>query len=58
VDRVQLADGTVRVKVAVLPGGNERPHVEFEDLAELARSRGVPLAELRREVEQRWRETH
>jgi len=57
VDRVRLDDGEVRVKVALLSDGGERPHVEFEDLAELARRRGVPLAELRREVEQRWRET-
>ncbi len=57
VDRVRLAEGEIRVKVALLPGGGERPHVEFEDLAAAARRRGIPPAELRREVEEAWRKT-
>jgi uncharacterized protein (TIGR00299 family) protein len=57
VDRVRLPEGEVRVKVALLPGGGERPHAEFEDVAAVARSRGVPPAEVRREVEEEWRKT-
>lgn len=56
-DRVQLADGAVRVKVAVLADGSERIHPEYEDLAVLARARGVPLARVRGEVEAVWRST-
>jgi hypothetical protein len=54
VDRVSLPEGEIRVKVALLPDGTERPHVEFDDLQEIARGRGIPIASLRREVEQRW----
>jgi uncharacterized protein (DUF111 family) len=54
IDTVRLEDGEVRVKVAILPDGGERPHAEYEDLAALARHRGVSMAELRREVERRW----
>jgi uncharacterized protein (DUF111 family) len=55
IDRVRLSDGEVRVKVARLPDGSERIHVEYEDLADLARSRGVALADVRAEVERVWR---
>ncbi len=54
IDTVRLEDGEVRVKVAILPDGEERPHAEYEDLSALARRRGVSLVELRREVERRW----
>jgi uncharacterized protein (DUF111 family) len=57
IERVQLADGDVRVKVAVLPDGSERMHAEYEDLAALARIRGVSLARVRAEVETVWRAT-
>ncbi len=54
IDTVRLDDGEVRVKVAILPDGGERPHAEYEDLSALAHRRGVSVAELRREVERRW----
>ena len=57
VERVRLAEGEVRIKVARLPDGSERLHPEHEDVARVARSRGAPLAEVRREVERVWRET-
>jgi uncharacterized protein (TIGR00299 family) protein len=53
-DRVRLADGEVRVKIATLPDGTERPHPEFEDVAALARRRGCAPGEVRREVERVW----
>ena len=55
IERVTLPDGEVRVKVATLPDGTERMQVEDEDLAALARSRGLALAVVREEVEQVWR---
>ena len=57
IETVQLADGEVRVKVAVLADGSERMHAEYEDLAALAGLRGVPLARIRGEVETVWRAT-
>lgn len=54
VETVRLADASVRVKVATLPDGTERIHVEHEDLAALARIRGVPLRVVREEVERAW----
>jgi uncharacterized protein (DUF111 family) len=56
IDTVRFDDGEVRVKVAILPDGGERPHAEYEDLSALALRRGIPVAELRREVERRWSE--
>jgi uncharacterized protein (TIGR00299 family) protein len=56
IDTVRFEDGEVRVKVAILPDGGERPHAEYEDLSALALRRGIPVAELRREVERRWSE--
>lgn len=53
-ETVRLADGSVRVKVATLPDGTERIHVEHEDLAALARVRGLPLWAVREEVERAW----
>jgi uncharacterized protein (DUF111 family) len=55
IDRVRLAEGEVRVKVATLPDGSERAHPEFEDVAALARKRGCSPAALRLEVERVWR---
>jgi len=55
IDLVRLDGTEVRVKVAVLPDGTERPHVEFEDLAALARERNCSLADVRRDVELVWR---
>lgn len=54
VDRVRLPDGEVRVKVALQPDGTERPQPEFEDVASVARARGVALDQVLREVQQRW----
>ena len=54
VDRVALPEGDVAVKVALVPGGGERPHVEYEDLRRIAEARGVPLDTVRREVERLW----
>lgn len=53
-ETVRLADGSARVKVATLPDGTERIHVEHEDLAALARARGLPLWAVREEVERAW----
>lgn len=54
IDRVRLPEGEVRVKVATLPDGSERAHPEYEDLARIARSRGVPLSVIRGEAERVW----
>jgi uncharacterized protein (TIGR00299 family) protein len=56
-DRVRLPDGEIRVKVAILPDGSERPHPEYDDLSTLARARGVPLSRVRDEVERVWNAT-
>ena len=53
-DHVQLPDGEVRVKVAILPDGSERIHPEYEDLARIADRRKSSLARVRSEVEQVW----
>jgi uncharacterized protein (TIGR00299 family) protein len=54
IERVRLREGEVRVKIAVLPDGSERIHVEYEDVARIARERGIALAQVRREVERVW----
>ena len=54
IESLRLGDGEVRIKIATLPDGTERIHPEYEDLALLARRRGVSLASLRREVERLW----
>jgi uncharacterized protein (DUF111 family) len=47
----------VRVKIAELPGGEERLHAEYEDLRALADASGIPLHRLRRQVEAVWEST-
>jgi len=54
IDHIQLPDGEVRVKVAILPDGSERIHPEYEDLARIADKRKSSLARVRNEVEQVW----
>lgn len=57
IDRVMLPDGEIRVKVAILPDGSERPHPEHDDVSTVARARGVPLSRVREEVERVWNTT-
>ena len=43
---VKTVYGTVRVKLATLPGGEVRRSPEYEDCARLAREKGVPLIDV------------
>jgi pyridinium-3,5-bisthiocarboxylic acid mononucleotide nickel chelatase len=54
IERLRLRDGEIRVKIAALPDGSERMHPEYDDLVAIARSRGVGLADVRREAEKVW----
>ena len=51
---MRLPEGEVAVKVARLPDGSERIHVEHDDLKRIAAERGVPLHRVRTEVERLW----
>ena len=53
-DVITVDEGRFRIKVAALPSGDERPHVEYDDLERAARESGVPIADLRRKVERAW----
>lgn len=44
--RVATPWGEIRVKIARLPGGNQKQSPEFEDCLRVAREAGVPLAEI------------
>ena len=46
--------GEVAVKWSQRPGGGWRAKAEAEDLAALARRHGLPLEQVRRQVEQAW----
>jgi len=43
--------GPVRIKRSSLPGGTERIAIEYDDLARLARERGLPLRTIRKMLE-------
>ncbi len=50
VEEVETPFGRVRVKTAILPGGEERRVPEYDDLRRLARDGGRPLIEVMDEV--------
>jgi uncharacterized protein (DUF111 family) len=48
---VQTPWGTVRVKIATLPGGTTRRKAEFEDCRKISTERGIALSEVMRAAE-------
>jgi uncharacterized protein (TIGR00299 family) protein len=50
IEEVETPHGRIRVKTAILPGGEERRVPEYEDLRRLARDHGRPLIDLMDEV--------
>ncbi len=50
-EQVETEYGTVRVKVAQLPGGAKKAAPEYEDCRRLAEEKGVPLREVYRAAE-------
>lgn len=53
-ERVATPFGEVAMKVALLPGGDQRAAPEYEDCARLARASGRPLAEIEEAARRAW----
>ncbi len=54
VDTIETSLGTAKVKVALLPGGGERPSPEYESCRELADRHGRPIVEVFSIVVSEW----
>lgn len=54
-DSVETSFGPVLVKVALLPGGVERPHPEFETVREASRRSGAPFRDVSEAAILAWR---
>ncbi|HSQ61129.1 MAG TPA: nickel pincer cofactor biosynthesis protein LarC [Acidobacteriota bacterium] len=50
IEEIETPYGRLRVKTAVLPGGEERRVPEYDDLRRIARDRGRPLIEIMDEI--------
>ena len=50
--RVQTPLGRVRIKVATTPEGLQQLSAEYDDCKRIARRRGLPIAEVVRQVEE------
>lgn len=56
IESVTTALGDVDVKVVVRPDGTESVEPEFEDVAKIARDKGLPFHEVRAAAMRAWRD--